>query len=130
MIDEVTTEELQRRFPNASQSFLNANTNNHRRALPDTEQRERPSQLGSGDAREAQGTGCVPVCFTLYRVRTLDVDAKYASVKDLLDCLVAAEFLAGDKEGQVTLEVNQVKVSTYAQEHTEITVEMAQEGEK
>lgn len=50
------------------------------------------------------------------------MDAKYASTKDLLDCLVAAGFLAGDKEGQVDLKVEQVKVKTKAEERTEIEI--------
>lgn len=95
---------------------------NARRAVSDPKQRERPQELGRGDAGEAQGAGCVPVRFTLRRVRLLDVDAKYSSVKDLLDCIVAAGLVVGDKEGQVSLEVIQQKVRTRAEECTVIEV--------
>ena len=50
------------------------------------------------------------------------MDAKYASVKDLLDCLVIAGIICGDKEGQITLEVNQFKVEKGEIETTKIEV--------
>ena len=43
------------------------------------------------------------------RKKLFDVDAKYASVKDLLDCLWRAEVIRGDREGEITLEVHQTK---------------------
>ena len=94
-----------------------------KRSISDAQQRERPPALAGDSPREAQSAGCVPVRFTLYRCRLLDVDAKYGSVKDLLDCLVASGIVAGDKEGQVSLEVNQVKVGTRAEERTEIEIQ-------
>jgi len=92
----------------------------NRRALSNAKQRQLPAQLGPDNARETQSARCVPVCFTLYRRRLLDVDAKYSSVKDLLDCVVDAGFADGDKEGQVSLEVRQVKVKTKSEECTTI----------
>jgi hypothetical protein len=109
----ITPNELARCFPGASKSCLAANS-----AVSHPEQRQRPQELVRCDEGKAQSTRCVPVCFTLYRLRLLDVDAKYASVKDLLDCLVSAGFVAGDKEGQVSLEVRQEKVKTKAEEKT------------
>jgi len=94
-----------------------------RRSVSHSKQRELPAALEINHGGEAQGPSCVQVCFTLHRVRLLDVDAKYSSVKDLLDCLVNSGFLAGDKEGQVDLEVRQVKVKTMAEERTEIEIE-------
>ena len=93
-----------------------------RRALPHTKQREQPTALAANCGGETPGTGCVPVSFILYRVRLLDVEAKYGSVKDLLDCVVHAGFVAGDQEGQVDLKVRQVKVDTFAEERTEIEI--------
>jgi hypothetical protein len=52
------------------------------------------------------------------------VDAKYASIKDLLDGLQHAGILYGDKEGQVRLEVEQVKVKQYSEESTIIEIEL------
>ncbi len=90
--------------------------------LPHTQQRERPAQLAPSSGGEAQGTGCPRVCFTLCRVRLLDVDAKYASVKDLLDGLAIAGLIRGDQEGQISLEVHQVKVRSFKEESTVITI--------
>jgi len=56
------------------------------------------------------------------RKQLLDVDAKYASVKDLLDCLTIARVIQGDKEGEITLEVNQRKVVKKEPEKTIIEV--------
>ena len=99
-----------------------------RRLVSNAKQPERQTPLESNNAREAQSPRCVPVRFTLYRRILLDVDAKYSSVKDLLDCLVNAGFLAGDKEGQVDLKVEQVKVKTKAEERTEVEVVLNETG--
>lgn len=72
---------------------------------------------------EASFTGCPVVRFTLFRVSLLDVDAKWSSVKDLLDGLQYAGLIPGDKEGQITLEVTQKKVAHFAEENTEICIE-------
>ncbi len=93
-----------------------------RRSVSNSKQCECQAPLAGGGEGEAQSSRCVPVRFTLYRVRLLDVDAKYSSIKDLLDCVVASGFVAGDKEGQVTLEVSQVKVKTKQLERTEIEI--------
>lgn len=62
--------------------------------------------------------------FILCRVRLLDVDAKWGSVKDLLDGLCYAGLIPGDREGQITLEVRQQKVSSYTGEKTIIELEL------
>jgi hypothetical protein len=116
----MTENEIRRRFPNASESTIRRNQAGGE--VSHSKQCQRTEALEINNVGEAQGSSCVPVCFTLYRIRLLDVDAKYSSVKDLLDCLVNSGFLAGDKEGQVTLEVRQVKVKTRAGERTEIEI--------
>lgn len=78
--------------------------------------------LESFGERKARGARCPVVRFTLCRVKLLDVDAKYASVKDLLDGLQYAGLIHGDKEGQITLEVLQEKVSSFKDEQTVIEV--------
>lgn len=93
-----------------------------KRSVSNPKQPKREETLASSGGGETQSTGRIPVRFTLYRCRLLDVDAKYASVKDLLDCVVASGIVAGDKEGQISLEVNQVKVKTKAEERTEVEV--------
>lgn len=93
-----------------------------RAALPDTEQRQRPKALARGDEGEAPRPGLRHCRFTLIRKQLLDVDAKYASVKDLLDCLATAGVIRGDKEGEITLEVNQRRIAKGESENTVIEV--------
>ena len=91
-------------------------------ALPDAKQCERSQALAADCEGEAQGTGLPLVRFTLARKKLLDVDAKYASVKDLLDGLAYAGIIHGDKEGQINLEVEQRKVAKGEAETTTIEV--------
>lgn len=94
----------------------------NRPAVPDTKQRQCPEALEVCDVGKAQSPGLLHCRFTLRRKSLLDIDAKYASVKDLLDCLVIAGIICGDKEGQITLEVNQFKVQKGEIETTKIEV--------
>lgn len=120
------------RFPNASKSVLAANSgdygkphenNSNPAGLPDTEPAQQARALDKYDAREAQGPRRHHVCFTLHRVRLLDVDAKWGSTKDCLDFLATCGLIPGDREDQITLEVRQVKVDHYRDEKTLIEVE-------
>lgn len=97
--------------------------NNPDLGISHTQQRECKKALEGNSKGKTQGLRCPHVRFTLCRVKLLDVDAKYASVKDLLDGLTNAGLIHGDKEGQITLEVNQVKVGRYCGEHTIIEIE-------
>jgi hypothetical protein len=107
-------------------SWLQAHENRTRTQLPNPAPRERPAPLASSCGGEAPSTICPIVRFTLRRVRLLDVDAKYASVKDLLDGLQYAGLIHGDKEGQVRLEVVQEKVRKFTEESTLIEIEYAE----
>lgn len=89
--------------------------------IPDTEQCQRKEALAGSGAGEAPSPKFAVVRFTLCRQKLLDVDAKYASVKDLLDGLAYAGLIHGDKEGQIRLEVEQLKVHK-KQERTEIEI--------
>lgn len=125
---QMNPHQLKRLFPDASASVLAANAHDYGKdhadsQLPDAEQRERATPLARRDEGEAQGAGCPLVRFTLYRVKLLDVDAKYSSVKDLLDGLQHAGLIRGDKEGEINLEVRQTKVASYAEERTVIEIE-------
>ena len=91
-------------------------------ALPNAKQCERSQALASDCERKAQSTGLPLVRFTLARKKLLDVDAKYASVKDLLDGLAYAGIIRGDKEGQINLQVEQRKVAKGEAETTTIEV--------
>lgn len=87
-----------------------------------SQQRELPKALEADCGREAPRPGLRHCRFTLRRKKLLDVDAKYASVKDLLDCLTISGIIRGDKEGEITLEVNQEKITKGETEETEIEV--------
>ena len=103
-------------------TFQNERTNLQTHvALPDTKQRERAQALAAGSEGKTPRPGLRHCRFTLRRLKLLDVDAKYASVKDLLDCLAIAGIIRGDKEGEITLEVNQEKV-VKASEETSVEV--------
>jgi hypothetical protein len=110
--------ELKRLFPNASRSLVAANSE-----LPHTKpQQHKAEPLPKASPRKEQSTQIPHVCFILRRCSLLDVDAKWASVKDLLDGLQRAGLISGDKEGEITLEVRQEKVSHRPQERTEIEI--------
>ncbi len=107
---------------NAKRLKRNANGLGIKAELPNPKPRERQASLAGDSEGKAQGAGCPVVRFTLRRVKLLDVDAKYASVKDLLDGLAIAGIIRGDKEGEIRLEVEQVKVGHYEEERTVIEV--------
>ena len=117
----MTPDEIKKYFPNASASTLRANLPACA-ALPDAEQRQRPEALARGDEGEAPRPGLRHCRFTLVRKQLLDVDAKYASVKDLLDCLATAGVIRGDKEGEITLEVVQRKIDKGEPEQTAVEI--------
>lgn len=115
---------IKERARNSSKLVLKQNDNNlsSDNALPDSKQRQRAQTLARGDEGEASRPGLLHCRFTLHRKSLLDVDAKYASVKDLLDCVVTSGIVCGDKEGQITLEVRQRKISKGEVETTEIEI--------
>jgi hypothetical protein len=105
-------------------NWLQQHENRSRPARPPhTPTPERPQALAGSGEGEARGSGCPVVRFTLRRVQLLDVDAKYASVKDLLDGLRFSGLIRGDKEGEVDLQVHQEKVPHYAEESTTIEID-------
>lgn len=113
--------ELKARFPWASPSFIEANKTDA--PLPNPKPQKQARTLAGNDEGETQSAGRPLVRFTLRRVRLLDVDAKFSSVKDLLDSCTYAGLIPGDKEGQIDLEVLQEKVSHFKEEETEIVIE-------
>ncbi len=117
----MTRNEIIRRYPRASEAFIRANLSAGD-PIPDTEQRQRPEALARRDEGEAPRPGLRHCRFTLCRKQLLDVDAKYASVKDILDFLAICRVIRGDKEGEITLEVNQRKIAKGEPERTIIEV--------
>lgn len=95
---------------------------NPSREIPDAQPPKQEGALGRDHEGEAQSTGRPLVRFTLFRVRLFDVDAKWASVKDLLDGCATAGLIHGDREDQISLEVRQIKVNHFKEEETLIEV--------
>lgn len=94
------------------------------RPLPNAKpQRHKAPALGGAVQGEANGPGRARVRFTGYRVRPLDPDNFAGSVKDLLDGLRHAGLISGDEPWKIILETEQVKVATFAEEKTVITIE-------
>ena len=89
---------------------------------PTTKPAQPAPALGATDEGKAQSARRPHVCFTLCRVKLLDWDAKYGVLKDLLDGLVIANLLPGDREDQITGECKQVRVSSYKNEKTIIEI--------
>ncbi len=110
-------------FPKGSKDFYEIN--DHRK-IQDSEQCEQAAALGSEGEGEASRPKRPVIGFTLYRVKLLDWEAKYSSVKDLLDGCVKAGILDGDREDQIDPKsyVIQKKVGTYAEERTVIEIEL------
>lgn len=106
-------------------NWLQEHENRSRIKLPNPPPCERPAPLAADRGGETPSTICPLVRFTLRRVRLLDVDAKYSSVKDLLDGLQYAGLIHGDKEGEIRLEVVQEKVGKFSEESTLIEIEYA-----
>ncbi len=92
--------------------------------IPDSEQREQTSALDSEDEREAPRPKRPIVGFTLCRVRLLDWEAKWSSIKDLLDGLQKSGLISGDREDQIDPRsfVVQEKVAHYSEERTVIEI--------
>lgn len=90
--------------------------------LPDAEPKEQARALDKNHEGEAPSAGRPLVRFTLRRVRLLDADAKYGSIKDLLDGLQFAGLVRGDKEEEIILEVRQEKVGSFKEEKTVIEI--------
>ena len=109
---------LETLFPRASKAFLEANAQ-----LSNPKPSKQKGALGANGSGKTQSTRRPHVCFTLCRTKLLDVDAKYGSIKDLLDSLQYAGLVSGDREDQITLEVQQEKVAHRSEERTEIIIE-------
>lgn len=91
-------------------------------SIPDAKPCKRKKALETGSEGKAPRPGLRHCRFTLRRLKLLDVDAKYASIKNVLDCLTIAGIIRGDREGEITLEVIQEKVTKGDVETTVIEV--------
>ena len=116
----MSPDDLRRLFPNISPDVLARNT--PRVAVPDTKPAKQARALGKDDEGKTPSARRPLVCFTLRRVKLLDPDAKYGSVKDLLDGLHYAGLIRGDREDEINLQVEQERVPHYFQEQTIIEI--------
>lgn len=90
--------------------------------IPDAKPAQQARALEQDREGKAQSPGRPLVRFVLRRVRLLDTDAKWGSVKDLLDGVATAGLICGDREDQIYLEVTQEKVATFKEEETLIAI--------
>lgn len=113
-------QELRKKFPFASDSFIKANADAGG-AGPDTLM-ERPFKddaLGT-HPRQERAARKLHIRFVSWRQRLCDPDN--LSVKWLLDCLRFSGAIEGDEPDKITLEVRQEKVKLKSDERTEITI--------
>lgn len=122
----MTYAQLKDKFPHASESFLRRNSDENKISskISHAEQRERTQTLAVGHGRETPRARLPHICFTLCRHKLLDCDAKWASVKDLLDGCWRSGIVDGDREDQITLEVRQEKVPQSEEELTIIEIDL------
>lgn len=95
------------------------------RPLPNPKpKRDQAPALGSTVPGKAKSHVRTIVRFVGYRVRPLDPDNFAGGVKDLLDGLRHARIISGDEPWEIILQTEQVKVSTFKEERTEIEIEL------
>lgn len=88
---------------------------------PDADESLEKARAGG---RSTEGGADRPlVTFTIFRVQPLDAEAKYASVKFLLDALRYAKLIPEDRDQDIRLAVSQYRVDTYLAEGTGITID-------
>jgi len=111
---------------NPSRAFVAANPHlygHHTPSrLPNPECPQQAVALDTSGGRETPCPRRTCVRFVLRRVSLLDVDAKWGSLKDVLDGLATAGLIPGDREDQITLQCEQEKVAHYSEEETVITI--------
>lgn len=140
----MNAQELKKMFPNASDAFLAANEktvqlldrvdpyavkkdpyevakNSGEISHPEPEHDKAPA-LGRAKKGKAKGVSRTLVRFVGYRVRPLDPDNFSGSVKDLLDGLRHAGLISGDEPWKIRLQTEQVRVSSFELERTEIEI--------
>lgn len=109
---------------NFTSEWLNQYVLKHsaKNTIPDPKPLERPIALARSSEGKTQSSGRIALSFTLRRVRLLDPCAKYGSCKALIDGLRYAGLIHNDREEDITLEVNQEKVSHFQDEETILTI--------
>lgn len=118
---KMTRQEILRRYPHATESFISKNIAANTEWLP-AMRKERPQ----GNALERTGKGkeasrpCLEIVFTIYARRPMDWDNWHT--KCIQDCLVEAGLLHGDAWNELRGSCVSRKVHTTQEERTEIEV--------
>jgi hypothetical protein len=122
----MTTNEIIRRFPNASASVLRRNRDDHTPRLDTVVSAKPAASLDANPAREKTGTGGVQprhhISWTIYACHPLDWDNAAASIKEAQDILVTLGWLPGDGWNELTGSARSVRVRTRAEQRTEIKI--------
>jgi hypothetical protein len=111
----MNADELRKRFPNASQSFLAQNSGQVAVAKRDFSH----EPLAASEI-PAPLTGRVHIRITSRRRRLIDPDNVYA--KATVDCLRRAGIIRDDSEADISLETRQEKVGSKEPEETVIEI--------
>lgn len=119
-LKQLASEKLAKGAPRQARTKKHENHTDTR--LPNPKPTKQAGALDGDHAGKTSSPGCPLVRFTLCRIRLLDVDSKYGSVKDLLDGLQYAGLIRGDREGEINLEVHQIKVAHRHEEKTLIEI--------
>lgn len=113
----MTYDQIKAKFPNASRSFLQANSPRTVAVL------ERPACDEPLETNQSQEGTAKPVHIRFTSVRKRLCDPDNLCVKWLLDCLRYCGAIEGDEPEKISLEVKQKKVYPGEPEHTLIEVE-------
>jgi hypothetical protein len=113
-------EEIRKKFPRASQSFVRANRTDRPRETPQLEPDPVVGALGEGQA-QAVHTGRFLVRIEAVRVRLIDQDN--LCEKYHVDCLRYAGLIPDDSPDRTQIEVTQRKAKKGEEEHVIVSVE-------
>jgi len=111
-------DEFAKLFIRASRSFIKINPRLFA-AQPESTSR---SPLVDPPPRKKAGGNRYVVRFRIYRVRPLDEDNAFGSVKSCVDLLVGAGILPSDSPETLKIEVEQQKITSQKNQRTEITI--------
>jgi hypothetical protein len=110
-------------FPRGSKSFFQANENKTDHPLPHPHpKRNKKAALERTVSREKESLGRTTLRYRIFRVRVLDPDTVAGSTKDLTDGLRRCGLISGDDPTQIRLEVEQERVSRFADERVELEI--------
>ena len=116
----MTSHEIKRRYPNASTSFLKANSTDHC-AGQDTKL-ERPSRVAPLETHQDQEAAATGFHIRFVSVRKRLCDPDNLAAKWLLDCLRYCGIIDGDEPEKISYEIGQRKCQKHETEHTIIEV--------